>query len=87
MFDKKNNPQEPLFESPESWEKEWQNMPEFVQEDLTPFRSVVVHFEKKEDVDAFAKLLEQKITEDTKSLWYPKMSINRYVKMKYEDES
>lgn len=55
-----------------SWNEEWQNMPEFLQEDKEPFQSIVVSFEKKEDLDAFAKLVNQKITYKTKSIWFPK---------------
>jgi len=50
---------------------EWVGMPEFTQEDKTAFRTVKIHFTCQEDVDAFARLLDQKITENTKFLWFP----------------
>lgn len=50
---------------------EWKGMPEFEHEDLTAFRSIHVHFANQEDVDAFARLVGQKIGEKTRSLWYP----------------
>ena len=49
---------------------EWEGMPEFNQEDLMISRQLVVRFKSQEDVDAFAKLIDQKITDKTKSVWY-----------------
>jgi hypothetical protein len=37
-----------------------------------PFRSVMVHFQTQDDVNRFAELLMQTITEKTKFLWYPR---------------
>jgi hypothetical protein len=54
----------------EVWKEEWQDMPEFIQEDLTPLKSLVVHFQTRQDRDAFSKLIGQKITYKTKSIWY-----------------
>lgn len=79
-----------LFENSqnlEKWEHEWQGMPEFVQEDLQPFQSIIVHFEKREDMDEFSKLVEQKLTYKTKSIWYPKAEIGTYADKRYIDES
>jgi ParB-like nuclease family protein len=50
---------------------QWTGMPEFTQEDKTAFRTVKIHFTCQEDVDAFARLLNQKVTENTKFLWFP----------------
>lgn len=71
---------------PEWWEEYWQNMPEFVQEDQTSYKSVIVHFENKQNVKDFAKLVSQKITLKTKSIWYPKAKIDRYIVKKYIDK-
>ena len=51
---------------------EWQGMPEFEQEDLLAVKSVKVNFLLLEDVKSFAELINQNITEKTKSIWYPK---------------
>lgn len=51
---------------------EWQGMPEFENEDLTPVRSVIVHFSSEEDAQLFAALVNQTITDKTKFIWYPK---------------
>ena len=52
-------------------ELEWTDMPEYLQEDLTPSRQIIVSFRNEKDVQAFAKLLGQKITDKTKSVWHP----------------
>ena len=60
-----------LFDLEEPWRKEWQGMPEFSQEDLTPIASVLIHFATPGDMQAFAELIGQKLTRKTKSVWYP----------------
>jgi hypothetical protein len=53
------------------WEIEWQDMPEFNNQG-NQFTQIVVHFKEEEDVEEFSKLLDQKITDKTKSIWFPK---------------
>ena len=48
-------------------------MPELLQEDLSSFRKIFVHFRSDEDVAAFAALIGQQITPKQPSLWYPEM--------------
>jgi len=55
----------------ESWKKHWKNMPEFVQEANEPYKRLTLSFRTKEDYEKFAKLIDQKLTEKTKSIWYP----------------
>lgn len=50
---------------------EWRGMPEYQQEDQMAFRSIKVHFRNQADVDAFAALMQQSITEKTKYIWHP----------------
>jgi hypothetical protein len=59
-----------------NWEEHWKGMPEFVQKDKPPFKSIFLHFRNKEDYVAFAKLIEQNLTDKTKSIWYPKLEID-----------
>ena len=66
-------------------EQEWQGMPEFTQEDQTPGKSITVHFESRKDMDAFAVLIDQKITMQTRSVWYPKAEIERTYNKRYSD--
>ena len=54
-----------------NWESEWNEMPEFVQDNKMSFRKIIVHFRNNEDINQFSKLLNQKITNKTKSLWFP----------------
>jgi hypothetical protein len=51
---------------------EWGGMPEFEQDDLLGVKSLTVHFETIADYDAFSALVGQKLTEKTKSIWYPR---------------
>ena len=53
-------------------------MPEFEHEDLTAYKSLIVHFKAQEDVDAFSELVEQRLTEKTKAIWYPEQERIRY---------
>ena len=71
----------------ESFREEWRDMPEFVQEDLTPFRVINVRFRNQADVDAFEKLMAQKITEKQKTLWFPYAEPRRAAHLRYVDES
>lgn len=77
--------QKALFDRGEAWEDEWQGMPEFIQEDLEPFKTLYVHFECWEDVAAFSRLIGQRITPETRSLWYPEAEIGRYADKRYID--
>lgn len=104
------------------WKQEWQDMPEFEQENLKPYKTIElycenyfnksgkyikdriikIHFENFENVIELGKLLEikginpettclkyniekfrkivnQTITEETKSLWYPELQEVRYM--------
>lgn len=58
-------------ETPDFFETHWQNMPEFKQADKSAQRQIIVSFDNDDDVQAFAKLVGQNITEKTKSLWFP----------------
>jgi len=63
---------------------EWVGMPEFTQEDKTAFRTLRIHFLRQEDVDAFARLVNQKVTDNTKFLWFPPVPEEGYVDKKYQ---
>jgi len=72
-----------LFEKGEWWEEHWKGMPEFIQEDKMPFKTLLVHFEDQEDIDAFSALVQQKIGPDTKSIWHPEAEIAHGKHKKY----
>ncbi len=54
-----------------TWREHWKDMPEFIQNDLQPIQQIVVVFESKKDKNDFAKLVNQKLTDKTKSIWFP----------------
>lgn len=66
---------------------EWQGMPQFEQGDMTPWKSIYVHFESMDDLQDFARLVEQVITEKTKSIWHPKHERSNLKDVRYSDES
>lgn len=76
-----------LIDIDEDWKREWQGMPEFIQKDLEPYKTIYVHFENRADTEAFSKLIEQRITFNTKSIWYPQAEIGRFADKRYIDES
>ena len=52
---------------------EWLNMPEFIQEKQLPHSAIIVRFENEEDLQEFATLIKQKLTNKTKSIWHPQL--------------
>lgn len=72
-----DSPQQGLFDRDEwqGWRSEWQGMPEFRQPDLTPAKTLIVHFETAEKLKEFAELIGQKIAMTTRSIWYPQLTI------------
>lgn len=67
-------------------EKEWEGMPQFSQEDLTAKRNLIINFKTDKDVEDFAELVNQKITEKTKSIWYPQVKPEPMMDKAYEDK-
>ncbi len=65
----------------------WQGMPEFEQEDLTAFQTIKVHFATEEDRSIFAQLVEQVITDKTRSIWYPKAEVRTFMDKRYIEQS
>ena len=65
------------------WGDEWQNMPEFVQEDLKSRFQIIVHFETEEDVAAFAEKIGQKVYPTTRSIWYPEAEIGNVMNKRF----
>jgi hypothetical protein len=65
----------------------WKGMPDFEQEDKEAYQSIHVHFKTKDDVEEFARLVNQTITDKTRFLWFPYIEIERYADKSYSDES
>lgn len=57
---------------PVDFDKEWQGMPELKQKDLSAAKSIIVNFMTLDDMYMFAECIDQTMTEQTKSIWYPK---------------
>lgn len=55
-----------LFSDPEWW-----GMPEYVQDDKTPWKRLVVNFRTREDYDCFCEAIGQQLTPKTASIWFP----------------
>lgn len=64
-----SNKQENFFD--QLLEDEWDDMPEFIQEKKEPYAMIRVRFETEDDLNDFAKLIDQKLTSKTKSIWHP----------------
>ena len=62
---------------------EWLGMPSYFSEDLTGWKSLLVHFANPADMEAFARLLDQSITPKTKSIWYPPAEVNKITDKRY----
>ncbi len=76
-----------LFEEPEKWKEHWVGMPEFVQGKQKPYAQIIIRFEDEQALQDFAKLINQKLTKKTKSIWHPFKSHFGKVKKFWHDES
>lgn len=80
---KKDKSQNPLFDKGESYDEAWKGMPEFVQDEIEPFKTLYVHFENREDMEKFKKVINQEFYLTTKSIWYPEATMNDFSKVRY----
>lgn len=64
-----------LFEVGAEWKDLWRGMPAYDHEDMEPHQSVLVHFRRPSDRNAFAKLVGQTLNPKTKFIWYPEATI------------
>lgn len=69
--------QQALFETKPAWVDVWQGMPDYTHQDLSPYKTLLVHFRNEADRQAFAQLVNQPLSEKTKFIWYPKVEIGR----------
>ena len=82
----KENNQLALFEMKEWWEDDWEGMPEYKQNDNMPWKTVYIHFACREDMEAFSKLVRQKIAFTTPFIWYPKVERFKAKNYRYIDD-
>lgn len=76
--------QQALFsDNPDAWREDWEKMPEFNHSDLSPVASVKVNFASLDDLKSFGELVGQKLTTNTRSIWFPKQDLLRYADKLY----
>jgi ParB-like nuclease family protein len=63
-----------MFPEPVNTEEMWRGMPEFVQGNAEPHRTVRVHFRNDEDFVTFMQTIGHPFTERTKSIWFPPLA-------------
>jgi hypothetical protein len=76
-----------LDEKEPDWKSEWKDMPEFVQDKKDSYAKIIIRFNNEEDLQSFAKLIGQKLTKKTKSIWFPFKSHWGGIKKLWKDES
>lgn len=64
----------------------WNGMPEFVQEKDGAYRKIIMSFKTEQDAQDFSKLINQRVTDKTKSLWFPAKEKNESIFKWVEDE-
>ena len=78
-----------LFDEDEivSWRLEWQDMPEYLLQDLAPRFQIVINFICASDVESFGKILgnniKANIGKQKKSIWYPDQEIGHMMNKRY----
>lgn len=65
---------------------EWKNMPEFVSEKVEAYSKIIVRFDNEEDLQEFAKIIGQKLTNKTKSIWHPQLDRGSNAGLRYVDK-
>ena len=63
------------------WEEHWQQMPEYDNEILKPWKQLIVSFSSEEDYRDFEKLIGQALTLKTRSIWFPKVDAQKMKRM------
>lgn len=59
------------------WRKHWVGMPEYVNEENKPFHTITFKFRNEDDYAMFAEVVNQNMTEKTKSMWHPSLAIDQ----------
>lgn len=72
-----------MFEDTEEWKEHWQDMPEFSNDDLMPYNSVIVHFATQKDMLDFMETINQRFTKSSKFIWFPEKTRNNFKEIRY----
>jgi len=76
-----------LWDEPTEAETEWIGMPEYTSNKLEAYKTLVIRFRNEEDYQEFAKIIEQTLTKETKSIWFPKLIPYDHKSDQYIDEN
>ena len=68
-------------------EQEWTGMPEYEGEDKSGVKQIIVHFKTMDDYFLFALKIGQKLSEKTKSIWYPEEEKGSQTDHVYEEQN
>ena len=63
----------------------WEGMPEYENDNQTPYKTIHLHFRNEDDIKEFAEIVKQKLTKDTRSMWYPKLEKEIFKDKEYKD--
>jgi len=86
LFDMPEEEKQKLTGEDLEWKRYWKGMPEFVQENNPTYKTLYVHFRCEADYQEFAKLIGQKLTEKTKSIWHPKLDRTKNTFLRWVEE-
>ena len=70
----------------DNWEKHWRGMPEFEQDDNSPWKTLKVHFKTEQDYQEFCKIIQQSLSNKTKSTWHPKQDVTKNALFRWVEE-
>lgn len=65
----------------------WAGMPEYVSDDQLAFRKLIVNFTCQADVDKFAALIGQTLTDKTRFVWFPPVEQDAVQSREYVGEA
>ena len=71
------------------WRSEWQDMPEYHNVKIVPWRTKLIHMRDRADAEAFRRLVGQRFGLDgktTPSCWYPELEIVTFADKRYSTE-
>ena len=60
-----------FFNLPRDWQEHWREMPVFNAIETPPYQTILVHLRSSEARDIFSELIGQRITKETKTIWFP----------------
>ncbi len=60
-----------LFPEEDEWRGEWRGMPEFISEPPSVYKAIKVKFASPEDYRAFMRCIDEQLTGQTRSIWFP----------------